>query len=110
MAMASYSTKQGNRSPILRATLRNAAGSVVNLTAAQSVIFRMRLESGEEYVVDRAMSIEDALGGVVSITFTSEETAVAGRYFAEIDVVYADGLPETFPNKFYIVVTIDKKL
>ena len=54
-------------------------------------------------------TIEDP-AGVLGFTFTSAQTAVAGIFWGEFEVTYADGSVETFPSKGHITIKIGHDL
>tara|TARA_R100001086_G_scaffold16743_2_gene8190 strand:- start:482 stop:799 length:318 start_codon:yes stop_codon:yes gene_type:complete len=94
--MAFY-IKKGDTSPILQATLTDYNGDPVNLTAAD-VQFRMENFDGT-LKVNAACTVTDATNGVITYTFTTDDTDTAGTYKAEFEATYSDASVETFPNK-----------
>ena len=94
--MADFYLKQNDTRPFLTATLQDSAGAAINLTGA-SVRFHM-LASDGSVIVDAAAVVQDAATGVVRYEWQPADTAVTGTFKAEIEVTYADGGIETFPN------------
>ena len=97
--------KQNDTSPSMLATLQDADGNVIDLTATD-VRFHMRKISSSEVVVDNAATIVTELEGLVRYDWQSGDTATIGSYLAEFEVTYADATVETFPNDGYIRVEI----
>lgn len=104
----SFVIKQGDTSPSLRATLKDAELNAIDLTGAV-VIFHMKSVGGELKVSTQA-SILDQANGLVQYIWTPSDTNTVGTYYIEFEVTYADGSVETFPNKGYQVVSIVKAL
>lgn len=100
--------KQNDSSPVIRATLRGAGNTTLNLSAA-TVNFRMQKSSGDN-VVQGSAEIFDPAEGTVQYIWQSGDTSVSGTYLAEFEVTYADGKVETFPNLGNIQVNIKPEL
>jgi len=101
--------KQNDTSPALLATLQDADGIAVNITGA-AIRFHMRQIGSTAVDVDAAAVIVTALDGLVRYDWQAADTATIGSYQAEIEVTYADGTIETFPNDGYIRVEIIKDI
>jgi hypothetical protein len=100
--------KQNDSSPIIRANLRGAGNTALNLSAA-TVSFRMQKSSGDN-VVQGSAEIFDPSEGTVQYIWAPGDTSVSGIYLAEFEVAYADGKVESFPNVGYIQVNIKPEL
>jgi hypothetical protein len=100
-----FYVKQNDTSPSMLATLQDADGNAVNLTAA-SVRFHMRPVGGGQVVVDEAAVVVTPLEGLVRYNWIAADTDTIGSYQAEFEVTYADASIETFPNDGYIRVEI----
>jgi hypothetical protein len=96
--------KRGDTRHAIRAVLKDATGSPVNLTGC-AVSFHMA-PLGRSAVVNRQVDIHDIAGGEVWVVWSPGETDVSGVYRAEFQVVYGDGRRETFPNDGYINIQI----
>ena len=96
--------KRGDTRHALKAILKNAQGSPVDLTGC-TVTFRMA-SLWQSVLVDREVDIHDAIAGEVWVVWSPGETDVSGVYRAEFQVVYGDGRRETFPNNGYINIKI----
>ena len=101
-----FTIKQFDTSPSIGMNLQAADGSAVSIVAALDVRFHMRLRGSEVPVIDARARVIDAAGGVVAYDWLAEDTAVSGRYEAEVEITYTDGSIETFPNGSYEQITI----
>ncbi len=98
--------KQNDTSPILQANLKDANENAVDVTGA-AITFKMRPVSSSTATINSAAAIIDGEAGSVKYEWQSGDTATAGSYFAEFQVVFAGGgQTETFPNSEYIQITI----
>lgn len=97
--------KRNDTSPSMLATLQDASGNEIDLTAA-SVRFHLRPISSQTATVDGAATIVTALDGLVRYDWQAADTDTIGSYQAEFEVTYADATVETFPNDGYIRVEI----
>lgn len=97
--------KQNDTSPAMLATLQDASGTAVNLTAA-TVRFHMRAIGATQTKVNAAATITDAPNGIVRYNWSASDTNTVGQFQAEFQVTYADGKIETFPNDSYLPVEI----
>jgi hypothetical protein len=93
----------------IRAVLKDNAGTPIPL-AGCLVNFILYNKSRGEKVADRAATILDENGGIVLFSFTREELTNVGHMLGEFKVTYSDGSIETFPNKGYIEINIEKDL
>lgn len=91
-----FNIKQNDTSPSLLANLKDYDNNPVNITGA-SVMFHMKDISGT-LKVDSAMTIVDAVNGIVRYDWVAGDTDTAGAYYVEFEVTYADSAVETFPN------------
>lgn len=100
--------KRGDRSPNLVYTLIPQT----NLTDA-TVVFNMREKRSGTVIISRepADIVGSPLDGVVAYEWQGNDTAVAGLFEAEFEVIYAVGsVPETFPNASFIEVRITEDI
>ena len=95
--MADFTIKQGDRLPILTATLLDQDDSVINLTGVTGVNFKFRLK-GSTSVTTRPASITDAALGQVEYTWQTGDTDTPGLIFAEWQIDYGSGQFMTVPN------------
>lgn len=95
--MPDFTIKQGDTKPSLVATLQDANGAV-DLTNATSVTLHMRSAGSMTNTVSAAVTITNRAAGAVSYQWQAVDTATAGSYYAEFEVVWNDGTIETFPD------------
>ena len=101
--MSTFYLKSNDTSPSITATLRDAEGTLIDLTGA-SVNFHMYDADGT-VKVDAAAVVADN-DGVVRYDWIAADTDTVGVFYAEFEVTYADGTVETFPNTTNIKVKI----
>lgn len=100
-----FSIKQNDTAPSLRATLLDGDGNPVNLSGS-TVRFHMRLLGQTAIVVNQSATLIDAANGIAQYNWVAADTDTIGSYQAEFEVTYANGTIETFPNDGYIRVEI----
>jgi hypothetical protein len=98
-----FEIKKNDRRPLFVVALADNIGepdeAVVNLTTAGTVVFNMRDATSEEVKVSRGTcSITDAANGEVTYSWGTADTNTVGTYQAEVEVLWNDGKPETFPG------------
>ena len=103
--MATFYVKQNDTSPAILATLKDGAGTLIELSGS-TVRFHMRELGGTTAVVDAVATIYDYDAAQVSYAWQAADTATAGAYEAEFEVTNVDGTMDTFPNNGYIRVQI----
>lgn len=99
----SFTIKQNDRRPLFVVNLRDNVGeateAAVNLTTAGSAFFNMRdASSGTMKITRGSATISNAATGEVTYTWGTADTNTASDYEAEIEIIWNDGKPETFPN------------
>lgn len=114
-----FEIKQGDRRPVFVVVLKDDFGeateSIVNLTTATSAFFNMRATNAGAVKVNRgSATISNAAGGEVTYNWGTADTNTAGDFEAEVEIVWNDGKPETFPggpsaggSYFQITITDD---
>lgn len=105
--------KQHDLEPPFSATLYDGTDELtrepVNLTTAQAVVFLLRRK--DILVIDRrAMTVDDAAGGMVSMAWEDGDTDLTGAHQAEIEVTWPTGRPQTFPANGTITIFIEADL
>jgi len=108
-----FTIKEGDTAPALKATLKRGDGDVVDLTGVQNIEFY--LEDALEGII-----VEDDLSGNVSIVSASDgliqyawqdgDTDITGQKQAEFSVTFPSGDTETFPNSEYLYITVQNRL
>ncbi len=106
-----FKIKQGDRRPSFVVALLDNYGepteAAVNLTTAGTAYFNMRLGVGGAIKINRGVAtITTPATGVVTYAWGASDTDTAGTFQAEIEVLWADGKAETFPNDGYWDVVI----
>lgn len=96
--------KQNDTRPAAYAVLRRG-DTVVDLTAASTVTFKMRAEDGT-LKVDAAAVILAPLTGEVEYRWATGDTDTPGLFPAEWQVSWLDNTVETFPTIDFDYVTI----
>lgn len=108
--MAPFKIKQHDTEPAWSVTLQQDIGgpsqSVVDLTTADSVRFLMRNVASGVLQVDAPATVTNAVGGVVSYPWSPPDTDIMGEYDVEVEVTWAPGSIQTFPNIGYWTVEI----
>jgi hypothetical protein len=105
-----FEIKQNDLSPSFVVSLKDDFGepteAAVNLTAAGTVFFNMRLVDGAVKIARGTASITGTVTGEVTYNWVGTDTDTAGDYEAEVEIVWNNGKPETFPNGGYFAVSI----
>jgi hypothetical protein len=91
-----FTIKQSDTSPSLQATLQDGNSNPVNLNGA-TVKLHMKPIGGST-LLNTAMTIVNAAAGIVKYNWQTSDTSIAGTYYIEFEVTYADLSVETFPN------------
>lgn len=103
--MADFTLKVGDTKPSITGNLTDGDGEAVDLNGA-SVVFVMRLIDATDPTVEYPADIIDADNGIVRYDWVEGDTDVAGGYYAEWDVTFADTSRGTFPNDGMVRVAI----
>lgn len=104
-----FSIKQNDTSPSIRANIVDYNGEPVNITGG-SVRLHMKEVGGDGTLIVKNMSILDAQNGLVQYDWVVGDTADVANYNAEIQVTYADGEIETYPNAGYFSIIVTAEL
>jgi hypothetical protein len=111
--MATWTVKRRDTGPVLADTLLNSAGVAANLTGAAA---KLHVATWDLTTVVVNASITGPNGGPLDTTgqfeyhWTALDTATSGVLKGEVEVTYANGTVETFPNDGYAVVSIEADL
>jgi len=98
--------KRGDTRNCIRAILKDADGTPVNIPECQEIRFLMA-PLGRAAAINRPVYIPDkGSPGEVWHVWVPGDTDTAGIYQAEFRVEYMDGRKETFPNDGYISIQI----
>lgn len=105
--MGTFYIAEGNTSPALQSSLKDASGAAVNLTGNGGVVLDVWDASGAKLVDAQPATIVGAPSeGVVSYQFSAAETAEGGIYLARWTVTFADASIESYPNEGFDQVQI----
>ena len=107
--MPDFAIKQGDVLPVLSDTLTYSDGTAVNLTGA-SVKFVMRSLIAIGTTTNTSATIVNATAGTVSYTFTTTDTATAGRYQGTWIVTFAGGQVQQFPTDGYLDIAVEENI
>ena len=103
MVPIAFEIKQGDRRPVFVVVLKDDFGepseSIVNLTTATGVVFNMWKTADKAVKVNRgSAAITNAAGGEVTYNWGTADTSEFGAFQCEVEVLWNDGKPETFPG------------
>lgn len=109
MAQPIHYITQGDRLPALVATLIGGDGVAANLSPANTTVtFSMRKQDTQVVVLNKVpCALTTPAAGVVTYSWAVGDTAVAGIYEGEFEIVWPDTKAQTVPNdsKFLIAIT-----
>lgn len=105
--MREFHIKQGDRLPVLDATLKNKDGTPIDLTTAVSVGFRMWVKGASTFAVDAVASVEDAEAGEVRYSWADGDTDDIGRYLAEFVITFSGSRTQTVPTVGTFTVNVN---
>lgn len=98
--------KKGDTEPKLRATLKNADDTPIDLTAATAISFVMKNTEGGS-ATKTAAAFVDRSAGVVEYSWATADTAAVGTFNCEFEISWSGRL-QTVPNgAFFQVQVID---
>ena len=106
-----FTIKQNDRRPFFVVALKDdfgeASEAAVDLTTATTVTFSMREGDGGAVKVNKQPATKtDAAGGEVTYQWGAADLDTVGPFEAEVEVTWADGKVETFPNDGYFEVEV----
>ena len=106
--MATFYMKRNDTRPKLDVSLKDSDDEYLDLTVSGvSVNFTMKESDGSTIIVDsQACTIVNGLTGSVRYSWAAADTATAGAYLAEFEVVYANGDKLTVPTTNPLAVVI----
>lgn len=105
-----FNIKQGDRLPVLRATLARDDGTKIDVTGATVRFFMSTVAGATPKINGSLCDIIDAANGVVEYVWGATDTSDAAQFRGEFEVTYADGRKETVPNDTYVLVDIAGQL
>lgn len=107
-----FSIKQNDTRPLFVVVLKDDFGepteAPVNLTTAGgTAFFNMRAVSGGAVKITRGTAlVTNAAAGEITYSWTASDTNTVGAYEAELEVQWAGGKVETFPNDGYWEINV----
>ncbi len=109
-----FAIKAGDTASAITATLEDATGAAVSIQSA-TVRFKMRPIAGGPLTVGTvATNLQVGAGtldgsmGKVSYSWGTSDTAVVGLYCGEWEVTYAGGAVQTYPNRDFVLISINE--
>lgn len=106
MTHVDFTVMQGDRLPLLYATLSDDEGGVINLTGC-TVAFRMKAESDRiTKVVAGACVVDVAATGDVHYAWAALDTDTPGIYRAHFRVTDASGKLLCYPSDGYFLIEV----
>ena len=110
MASIKWGIKQGDNSPGVSATLKDADGGVIDLTAC-TVKFNMRLRASRKVKISLgAVVLVVAASGTVRYDWQAGDTDAAGIYEIEWQITDAALDVQTVPTKEYDLLQVYAEL
>lgn len=100
--------KQDNTSSSVQINLLDENDDAVDVSGA-TVRFHVVNAYGA-VLVDEAMTIVTAASGIVRYDWATDDLPQPGILHAEVEVTYADGTIQSFPNNSYFVIEVERKL
>jgi len=104
-----FTITQNDTSPSIKATLKDGAGVVVDLTGATCKMHMLALGSGV-LKVNALTTITEPTTGVVQYNWLAADTTDVGTYEVQFEVTYSNATIETFPNSGSLPLVITKEL
>jgi hypothetical protein len=97
---------QNARRPLFVVVLKDDFGevteSIVNLTtaghASGTAFFNMKAVDGATKIDRGTAAITNAAGGEVTYSWGTADTNTSGDFYAQVEIIWNDGKPETFPS------------
>lgn len=96
---------QGDYGYALNFTLKDSAGTVVNITGG-TLLFNAQKKNKSTVTVTGAMTIISGVGGTCKYTVVIGDFALAGEYYAEIQLTLS-GIVQTFQD---IIIDVQPQL
>ncbi len=98
MAQEDWNMTQGDTAPLLRLTVKDAAGAAVDVTGSTVKFSMANRSTGRQKVNEGPVTLIDAANGVVEYPWVAGDTDEAGEFQGAFEVTYSGGTIETFPN------------
>ena len=111
MSSSSFTIKQNDTLPVLGRRFIDDTGTVIDLSAASTVTFRMRRWGSTTLKIEAPAIIVDPLPVVntddqVEYRWITGDTDITGNYEAEFEITFANGKILTVPNDGSMLVSV----
>ena len=117
MAQPATRLKRGDRSPIFDSTIRDRDGNPISLVGATARFLMREAAAPGALVVDSPATIVNPAAvapdpdlGRITYAWAAADTLAPGKFEAEVEVTFAGGIVETFPNVGYHAVVIQEDI
>lgn len=104
--MADFHLKKSDLLPVLEATLVDANRNPIDVSAATSIVFKMRILTSDPFI-DITATVISGPAGRVDVPWASPDTDVPGNYKAMFKVTFPGPLVMSVPNKGCKTVLIE---
>ncbi|MBU1173288.1 MAG: hypothetical protein KKD44_27290, partial [Proteobacteria bacterium] len=95
----------GDRKPSLVHTLKDTAGTVIDLNAVSNAFFRMtNMKTDIVALNDVTATISDATAGIVTYNWAAGDTSVPGMYAGDWKLIYDTGEIYHIKNPFWVTI------
>lgn len=101
--------KRGDTLPAISGALKNADGSVVDLTGA-TVVLKIRRADLTAAAVSRTATVVSASAGTVSYAWVAGDVATPGDYLLEWVVTFPSTKVATYPGDGYLMLHVLESL
>lgn len=103
-----FTIKQGDTHTVMKCTLYNPSGSLVDLTSASAQLI---ISDRNVRLLAKTATIQNATSGVIWVSFGDTDLQnISGWVNGEIQVTFPDGKKETYPNNSYLKINVVKNL
>ncbi|HEU02486.1 hypothetical protein LCGC14_0273720 [marine sediment metagenome] len=117
MAQPPTRLKRGDRSPIFDSVMRDRDGNPISLLGATARFLMRDATDRSNVVIVAPATIVNPLAvapdpdlGRITYSWSATDTVTPGKFEAEVEVTFAGGIVETFPNVGYHDVIIEQDI
>lgn len=107
--MADFFIRQGDTAPQLAATVQDEDGNAIDISGAKAVKFHMA-DPNYQTKVDASGTIVDGKNGKIAYAWSDGDTDERGWFYGEFQVTHKDDSVQTFPNRDYIRIRVEREL
>lgn len=102
-----FNIRANDRLPPIIATLKDAAGAVVDLSPVGTTVkFQMVDAASFAIKVNATAAITNGAGGIVQYDWLAADTDTAGNYLATWEVTWPSGKKQTFPTAANLTINV----